>query len=369
MITTNSELTKLIAKAKTAEAIALDTEFVWERTYYPQLGLIQLAISNEECFLIDPVAIQDLRPLGELLADRSVVKIFHDAPQDLALLYRATGIAPQNIFDTRLAAGFSCLSSTLSLGSLIQELLDISLPKTETRTNWLQRPLTTEQIEYAMDDVRYLQAIRILLLNRIIGPKIRSWLQEELNLLNNPKNYTNNTINRFLRIRGVSSLSKSSLYLLKTLAEWREETAKSQDKPRNHIIQDLVLVDIAKKMPRAEEDLHGIPSLSAKAFSRYGKQLVALTQASLDSTDKPKLPQHRILRLSTDEKNLLDRLHKLVNLKSEILGIDPVLIGNTNELKTVVKMLSRGKDQPIDQLRQTEGWRKSFLEDFFHQSR
>ena len=369
MITTNSELIKLAAKAKNTEAIALDTEFVWEKTYYPQLGLIQLALSSEECYLIDPTTITDLRPLGELLADRSVVKIFHDAPQDLALLYRATGIAPQNIFDTRLAAGFSSLSSTLSLGNLVKELLDIDLPKTETRTNWLQRPLTTEQIEYAKDDIRYLQAIRILLLNRIIGPKIKSWLQEELNLLNNPQNYTNHSVNRFLRIRGGNHLTKQALIVLKTLDEWREETAKRLNKPRGHILQDHVLIEIAKKQPANLDDLRDLPGISAKAMERYGKQLLPLITSAVEFPENIAVPEQRILRLSSNEKNLLDRLHKLIELKCGILGIDPALVGNSNELKTIVKILGSESNQPTDMLRQTEGWRKSLLEDFFHQSR
>jgi len=144
MITTKEQLAKLVSRARKTDAIALDTEFVWERTYYPQLGLIQVALSDEDCHLIDPCALTDLSPLGDLLSDRSVVKILHDAPQDLFILSRATGAAPQNIFDTRLAAGFANLPATLSLGSLIKNILDIDLPKTETRTNWLQRPLTDQ---------------------------------------------------------------------------------------------------------------------------------------------------------------------------------------------------------------------------------
>ncbi|MGW8195489.1 MAG: ribonuclease D, partial [Desulforhopalus sp.] len=208
-ITTESQLDALIKRALQTDAVALDTEFVWERTYYPRLGLIQMALSDEECFLIDPLTIKNLQPLGKLLSDRSVIKIFHDAPQDLAILQRATGTAPQNIFDTRLAAGFSDLSATLSLSNLIKELLDIDLSKNETRTNWLQRPLTKNQVSYALNDVRYLRATRILLLSRIIGPKIKSWLQEELNLLNNPATYSGPAGNtRYQKLRGASSLDR-----------------------------------------------------------------------------------------------------------------------------------------------------------------
>jgi len=180
MINSMDKLNDLVEKARSTDAVAIDTEFVWTRTYLPQLGLIQLALSDEDCYLIDPLAIDDLSAFGKLLADQRVIKIFHDAPQDLAILHAATGHIPKNIFDTRLAAGFAGLPATFSLGNLIRNLLDISLAKTETRTNWLRRPLDKKQVNYALDDVRYLRAARVILVNRIIGPEIKSWLQEEL---------------------------------------------------------------------------------------------------------------------------------------------------------------------------------------------
>ena len=125
MITTVKDLEALMARAHKTDAVAIDTEFVWKRTYYPRLGLIQVALSDEECFLIDPIALEDLSALGKLLADPDVVKIFHDAPQDLAILRAATKHDPQNIFDSRLAAGFAALGSTLSLAALIERLLEI----------------------------------------------------------------------------------------------------------------------------------------------------------------------------------------------------------------------------------------------------
>jgi ribonuclease D len=370
MITSTNELHKLVVRAKKTDAIALDTEFFWERTYYPQLGCIQLALSNDECYLIDPTAISDLSPLGELLADRSVVKIFHDAPQDLAILCRATGVAPQNIFDTRLAAGFSSLSSTLSLGNLVKTLLDIDIPKTETRTDWLQRPLSEDQVEYAKDDVRYLQALRILLLSRIIGPKIKSWLQEELNLLNNPQIYLGqNTTDRYLKLRGVSSLNRKSLAVLRDLADWREETARTHNRPRGHIIQDQILVEIARKQPQTMEELAGKSEISAKAIERYGNEIVSIIQKTLSNAGDTYPELHRPVRLSGKDQDSLDRLQKLIALKCELLGIDPPLLGNASELKTIVKILNGSRSIYPQQLRQTEGWRKSFLEDFFHQNR
>lgn len=366
MITTSKDLADFVAQARKTDAVALDTEFVWERTFYPQLGLIQLALSDEDCALIDPVAIEDLSPLAELLSDRGVVKILHDAPQDLAILYQATGAAAQNVFDTRLAAGFANLPATLSLGNLVHELLDIDLPKTETRTNWLQRPLDEKQVHYALDDVRYLRAIRILLLSRIIGPKIKSWLQEELNLLNNPQSYLDGTNGeRYRRIRGAGTLNRPSLAILRELFSWREEEARKQDKPRGHIVKDDTLITLAKKKIVDPEELQTKGEMSAKAQKKYGARIAAIISTVLDAEENTYPPLQRTTRLSGRDQETLEKLQGLIGLKSKMLGIDPALVGNSSELKMLAKLLTQSSTGNLQQLRQTEGWRKNFLEDFF----
>ncbi|MFB3132499.1 MAG: ribonuclease D, partial [Rhodothermales bacterium] len=189
MIATPQALEALIARALEAECVALDTEFVWERTYYPQLGLVQVGFAEDDSALIDTVACRDLAPLGRLLAAPEVVKILHDAPQDLTILRRITGSSPKNIFDTRRAAGFVGLSATLSLGDLLREILGVALPKTETRTNWLRRPLSAEQHAYAHSDVRYLPAARAELLARLRQRHRETWFYEEMNAYDDPALY------------------------------------------------------------------------------------------------------------------------------------------------------------------------------------
>jgi len=370
LIQNEADLETLVHRARKTDAVALDTEFVWERTYYPQLGLIQIALSDEDCYLIDPIAIQNLQPLGKLLSDRGVIKIFHDAPQDLAILQRATGTTPQNIFDTRLAAGFSNLPATLSLVNLVQQLLDITLSKEETRTNWLQRPLSAEQTRYALDDVRYLRAVRVILLNRIIGPKIKSWLQEELNLLNNPASYSGPPDNeRFLKIRGHSHLDRQGLAVLKNLTTWREGVARKVDKPRGHIIKDTILLEIAQKKPVAPTNLKPQTGLSEKAVSKYGKTITAIVETTLEQPESTYPELHHFIRLTKNEKASMENLNKLITLKCELLGIAPGLLGNVSELKSLVKTINSAKKDIPEQLRQTDGWRKHFLEDFFRQNR
>ena len=179
MIDTASGLRSLVDRARKTGVVALDTEFVWERTYYPQLGLVQVGLSDDDCSLVDAAAL-DLTPLGEILEDPAIVKILHDAQQDLSLLRRATGSAARNVFDTQLAAGFVGLSATASLQDLVQALFDVTLPKTATRTDWLRRPLSDEQVDYALDDVRYLPEAREILLDRAERLGRAGWMAEEL---------------------------------------------------------------------------------------------------------------------------------------------------------------------------------------------
>ena len=368
LIQNEADLEILVARAKQTDAVALDTEFVWERTYYPKLGLIQIALSDEDCYLIDPLAIKNLQALGQLLADRGVIKILHDAPQDLAILHMATGTTPQNIFDTRLAAGFSNLPATLSLCNLVKELLDIDLAKDETRTNWCQRPLTDEQVRYALDDVRYLRAVRILLLTRIIGPKIKSWLQEELNLLNNPATYSGLPADeRYMKIRGSSALDQQGLAILKNLSTWRDGMARKLDRPRGHVLKDTLLIELAQQKPRSLEEQKLQCGLSDNATAKFGKIIAAIIDTTLRQPIASYPALERPTRLNQTDRETLEKLNNLINLKAGLLGIAPGLIGNTSELKLLVTTLSAKKAEASRQLRQTDGWRKSFLEDFFRQ--
>lgn len=367
MITSSEQLRELTEKARSTDAVAIDTEFIWTRTYYPRLGLIQIALSDEDCYLIDPLDIDDLSPFGELLADQGVIKIFHDAPQDLAILHKATGSVPKNIFDTRLAAGFAGLPATLSLGNLIQELLDIKLAKTETRTNWLKRPLDDKQISYAMDDVRYLRAARVILISRIIGPEIKAWLQEELDLLNNPQHFNNTDAdNHYLRIRGAKGLDGVKLAVLRELDQWREREAKDLNRPRGHIIKNNILLDIARKKIVSTKQLNQETALSQKTVDRWGNAIVTAVQKGVSTPQNEQPIPERPTRLNKNNTETLQRLNDFIQLKSRVQGIDHTLIGNSSELKKLVKILNKSSKSQM--LRQMEGWRKTFLKDFFRYS-
>lgn len=357
MIETTKQLADLMVRAQRVDAVGLDTEFVWERTYFPRLGLVQLSLPQNECFLIDPLAIEDLSPLADLLANKGVVKIFHDGSGDLALLRQTTGADPCNIFDTRLAAGFAGSPSTLSLLVLVESLLNITLNKGQTRSNWLKRPLTANQIKYGLEDVRYLRKIRRLL-GTIIKPEVSEWLAEELRLFDTPANYMGIAdALRYTKVRGASGLSRRGLAILRGLALWREEKARRRDKPRGHIIKDEVLVFIARREVIEPLALHDCEGVSAKSIASYGRDIVGIVRSICAEPEDSYPASLRNNRLTKAEEMALRKLQKFIATKSAELGIDPALLGNKAELKALIQ-------KPGAVSRQSEGWRQEFLAGF-----
>jgi ribonuclease D len=364
MIASVREFNILIERACATDCVGIDTEFIWERTYYPKLGLIQLALSDEECFLIDPLAIRDLTPLGRLLIDPDVVKILHDAPQDLMILHRVTGVVPQNVFDTRVAAGFSGLSSTISLADLINNLLDIDLPKTETRTNWLNRPLNSSQVDYALDDVRYLRALRVLLLARIIVPEIRDWLRQELELLSLPESYELPPDDqRYLKIKGNGSLDRRGLAILRILAGWREQEARTRNQPRGHIVKDKTLVTLAREKIDSLASLMESKLLNEKKVQRYGSHIVKAVKDGLALSDRDLPETNRRIRLSAAETSVYKRLIHYLDKIHHVQGLDPHIVGNNAEFKQLIKHRARNSAPLPDKF--AAGWRRELLERFF----
>ncbi len=361
MIDTAPDLEALVARARRCPSVAFDTEFVWERTYYPHLGVIQVALSPEECFLVDAVALEDLSPLGALLADAGVVKILHDAQQDLTILCRATGAAGRNVFDTRVAAGFAGLKSTTSLQDLLNEVVAVELAKAETRTNWLARPLSPQQVEYAVDDVRYLQAARQGLLERAAERGHTAWLAEELELLDDPALYeTADPRAYFQRIKTSRPLAPRELAVLRELGAWRETEAQRRDRPRSHVVADKALVSLARRKPITLKALHSINHLSSRGVERYGEALLQQVERGL-AVGQEEWPPPILLPA---DKDVLDERTKWVWDHIEQRGaekdIDPALVASRREVKDLIC------DGAADNGgRLARGWRRAFLgEDF-----
>ncbi len=357
MIHTAEALAELVERALDCERVALDTEFVWNRTYYPKLGVIQLALASDDCYLIDPVAIADLSPLGALLEHAEVELILHDAQQDLAILRRATGAFPRNVFDTRCAAGLANMSSTSSLAELLEQTLGVVLDKTETLTNWVRRPLSEDQLAYAIEDVRYLHEVRKMLQARVEEIGRSTWLIEEMAAYDDPRLYEErDPREQFTRIKGTGGASRRELAILRELAAWREEEAQRRDRPRNHVLPDEVLVLLARRKPQSMEELGRLHALGKRRSDRYLLEPIRRGLAVPDEECPPRPRRPQIKKEVVECK--LARSMDCLRRQSDAAQIDAPFVAARAEVRNLV--LDAGAATPEDH-RLLRGWRRDFI--------
>lgn len=339
--------------------LAVDTEFVWERTYYARLGLVQLAVAGGRSFLVDAVAIADLAPLGPLIAEPRIVKILHDAPQDLMILRRATGASAHNVFDTRLAAGFAGLSCETSLQNLLADLLGVQLPKGHTRTDWTARPLSRGQLDYAAADVTDLPRAAALLRERAREAGVDAWLDQELRLLDNSILFEERAPeDAYRRIRGGEGLRPRSLAVLKEVAAWREKAASAADIPRRRVAEDFELMAVARLMPRSQAELGACRGLAAGTVQRHGDALLAsverglaVPEAGLESPAPP--PDAR--RLGPER---ITAVAETIRKLAEARRVDWRLVGAKND---IMQLLQAGAAARPEDHRLLRGWRRELL--------
>lgn len=351
LITETDALQQLCEKLRRDKIAALDTEFVWNRTYLPRLGIVQLGSAEGEAWLLDGIAKKlDPAPLAALLSDADTVKILHDAHQDLALLKRFTGSAPLNVFDTRLAAGFAGYSSTLSLKSLLSSALNVELAKTETLTDWCLRPLSPAQLEYALGDVNHLPQLRVTLLEAARQRGAENWLAEDLAELDQPEAYDPiPPRDMWRRVKGAYHLNPAALANLRELAAMREEIARDKDRPRNWVISDEALTAVAAKAPRTPAELQEIPSLR-KNERRLSANFLEALAAARDAPPEQH-PQLDHLVVTSALKRRATAAIEFLKERAEALRIAPELFGSRAQ---ITAFLATPSDQSLPMAR---GWR------------
>lgn len=347
IIRTTPDLVSACVQCKAEGILSLDTEFVWQRTYRPQLGLVQFGCRSA-CWALDCLTGVHTDALKALLEDPSVVKILHDARQDLTHLKHYTGADPQNVFDTQLAAAFAGFPSALGLQKLLMEVIDIGLPKTETLTDWMRRPLLPAQIRYALDDVRYLPALRDELLKRADELGTRRWLEEELTRYDDSTlwlDYDPGEIWKRVKL-GRARLDPHGFAILKAVAACREELAREQNLPRNWLGDDESLTEMAvnHRLGKLRHRLNGGQVVLAKA--RYTKAIdAALAVPEEECPENPK--RHYIPEVVEAAEEALDWLH----VRAEEIHVAATMIAS----RAVVTAFVDNVDDAENPLAQ--GWR------------
>jgi ribonuclease D len=262
-----------------ADDVALDTEFVFERTYRPRLGIVQIAVAGEIA-LIDAVRIPDLSALGPLLADPARRKLLHSGSGDLPILRRAGGVALRGLLDTQIAAAFAGLGPSLSYAALVKTLLGVELAKHETRTDWLRRPLSPDQLRYAAEDVEYLPAVAADLEERLRVLGRLEWALEDSATLATLDGDTPDPEVAWRRVKGMDRLPASVRAVARSLAAWREREADRLDLARPFLLRDETLLALAKRDALAPADAAALPGYDARRHAHQASRWAAALQAA-----------------------------------------------------------------------------------------
>lgn len=351
-INTQPRLDGFCRKAADGEWISLDTEFMRVRTYYARLCLVQIS-DDQDIACVDPLADGlDLAPLRALLANHSVTKVVHAARQDLEVLWQTFRALPEPLFDTQVAAALLGHGDQVGYASLVESLVGKSLDKAHTRTDWCERPLTREQVEYALDDVRYLGELYRQLRAGLLDRGRLEWAFEECAMLTQPRLYDSDPQQAYLRMGQGHRLSPTQQHILKHLAVWRESVAQTRDLPRSWVAKDKLLVNIALAAPRDAAVLAAVDDMPQAFLRRHGKRVLELVAAVIEQGPTQPVWGRRD-RLSAAERRLADRLLAVLNLVAEQQQIAAPLLGTRRDMEA----LARG-DRGVPQL---QGWRRQLL--------
>jgi ribonuclease D len=341
------ELAGLLERLGVRGRLGLDTEFLRERTYRAQLCLVQLA-SPAEAACIDPLAFSDLAPLGALLAAPGVVKVMHASRQDLEVLLPLAGrVRP--LFDTQVAAALTGQPAQIGYAELARKLLERELPKSHTRTDWSRRPLSAAQIEYALDDVRYLLPLAARLEEELARLGRLEWLREELAPLGDAGALAPEPGNAWLRIRGLRGLDPGRERLARALGAWRERRASEADRPRGWILDDAVLREIVLRVPRTPEALAQIPAIPAGVVKRCGAELLAEVEAAAIPDPPPSAPGRA--RPDPAKAALVKKLSGIIQVVARELNLVPEVLATRRDLE---RLADGARDGAV-----LRGWRRA----------
>jgi len=352
LITKTEDLAALCERLAKSDFVAVDTEFMRENTYWPELCLVQIA-NTEEAAAIDPLAQGlDMTPLLDLLtANEEVLKVFHAGGQDVEIIFNLTGRTPHPIFDTQIAMMAISQSEQIGYSNLVESWMGLTIDKGARFTDWSRRPLTERQIEYAIGDVTHLSKIFPKMLKRLIKTGRGEWLDQEMEKLADPEHYRNDPAQAWKRIKAAGR-NPAMLGRLKAIAEWRELEAQGKNIPRGRIARDETLADIASHPPKQQADLAKVRGLSQGwKDNDIGKRLmntIAKAEPLTDDELPPRTPKGA--PLGKEGSLVADLLKLLLKIRAREIDVAARLLARSEDLE----LLAAGVRKKLPIL---EGWR------------
>ena len=355
IIVKDSDLKQICQKIDANGRFAMDLEFIPERNFYPVLCLVQVA-TDAETFIIDPLKVGDLNELWQRVADPKIQTVLHAAVQDLQLIFRLSSLVPMNIFDTQVAAGFAGLGYPAGYGKLLQQLLGITIAKSESFTDWMERPLSTSQIEYAREDVCHLLAMADKEVEILKNQGRLDWALEECTMYSQHDYYVRVEKEQFTRVKGASSLNRRGLAILQHLCQFRDNEAERIDRPSRSLISDATLVELSRRPPADISDIQRIRGVRPDQVRILGKRILEVVKAAqaLPNDQCPLWPAPR----STPKQDVLagDVLYALVKVIAYQSDIATELLATRDDVQYLVRLVRENKvgqsDFPL-----LNGWR------------
>lgn len=338
--------------------VAMDTEAASFHRYVDRIYLVQIS-SDSATAIVDPLAVTDLKRIGQLLADPSIEVVFHDADYDLRVLDRDYGFHARNLFDTRIAAQLLG-EPAIGLGPLLQKYFDVRVDKKFQRADWSKRPLTPEMISYAATDTAYLLSLSNRLHKQLVSTGRLAWAQEEFKRLESIR-WTSPTSNKqgYLRLKGAKSLAPKSLAVLRAAYEWREEQAANLDRAPFRILGNEALSALARSTPTTQEQLGAVNGVPAAAVRRYGTQLLRAVRAGLrtPAREYPRVERTRKPKINRPAQERLQRLKAVRTRRAEQLGIEMGVLCPNGTLQAIAQAAPTTDKElrEIDHLKKWQG--------------
>jgi len=357
LITKQSELEAVVAQLARSEFVTVDTEFIRETTFWPELCLIQMA-SPDTTALIDPLSPDiDLKPFFDLMANEAVLKVFHAARQDIEIIFHLGDLIPHPVFDSQIAAMVCGFGDSVSYDQLVQRITGTQLDKSSRFTDWRHRPLSDKQLEYALADVTWLRDVYLNLRDKLASRKRADWVNEEMEVLTSRETYDLHPENAWTRLK-MRVRKPIELAVLQRVAAWREREARERNVPRGRVLKDDAIYEIAQQQPRDVAAL-GRLRTTPKGWERSSTAaglLAAINEAlAIPKDELPKIPR----QASTSEgaNAAAEILKVLLRIIAEKEGVAPKIIASSDDIERIA---SEGEAAEVEAL---SGWRREVFGD------
>ncbi|MBR0403749.1 MAG: ribonuclease D [Eggerthellaceae bacterium] len=352
-IASQQELVAFVQRASSSSILAVDTEFLREKTYYPKLCLMQLA-TDDEIAIVDPFAVEDLKVLVPLFEDERIVKVFHAGHQDIEIIIYDLDCVPKPVFDTQVAAALLGQAQQIGYASLVHSICGVKLKKVDSFTDWSVRPLSDSQLSYAQEDVLYLPKMYEAMKNQLKEKGRLSWLEAEFAEMSDPSNYVADERERFRRLKHSTQLSRRQMAAAREIAAWREIEARKRNVPRKWVLTDEQIVEACKREPRKVDDLFMVRGIRERLTTKDARIVVELASAALDSAPDtwPEIQASGKSEPNVDAQ--VDLLMSIVRIRARENGVAVPTLASHSDLVDV----ARGYRKGIDLLR---GWRKELV--------